>query len=101
MSIKSLLTEDAMKEFCLSLFTMVAFGVAHADQPSFVGEYKQPRDVVMLNYSSKAACQKDKGRWSGGQCVFSSFNDLTVKKDGDQYQISVVTVTTNAHTCEY
>jgi hypothetical protein len=90
-----------MKFFGLVLVSFIMGSVSQADLSQYVGTYSEKHDVVMMNYANRAACQKDKGQWIQGLCHFDGSNELVVKVENDSYVMSVTTVTTNGHTCDF
>lgn len=65
------------------------------------GEYSLSHEIAFMNYESEEACKGDNGRWADGLCFMDASDEVVVKKTGDEYEVSVDTITTNGHSCGF
>jgi len=65
------------------------------------GDFSLPHHIAFMSYENEASCTADKGEWEDGLCFMEASDDISVKKNGDEYDVSVFTITTNAHMCQF
>lgn len=68
-----------------------------------VGKFQNKHLVLAQMYTSKAECVADNGRWvkSDEMCFFETSDDAVVTKEGDNFKLTVSTITSNLHMCEF
>lgn len=69
---------------------------------SGVGEYSLPHKIAFMNYETAEACAEDGGTFEDELCWMDASDDISVVDDGaGELDVSVFTITTNAHMCEF
>lgn len=86
-----------MRALILALISIPAF----AATLDVTGRFQQDFFIAVVGYESAAKCSADQGRWDEGYCWFPASNQVRIASTGTGYNLSIETVATNAHTCEF
>jgi hypothetical protein len=85
-----------MKYLALALLPVAALAALNLE-----GKFAYSHTIVFRNYDNEKSCKDDNGTWQDGLCTFEADDTVEVKKAGDEYTVSVGTVTTNGHECTF
>jgi hypothetical protein len=90
-----------MKSIFLTLSVFISINAFAAINP--VGKFQSKHQVLAQMYTSKAECVADNGHWlkSDEMCLFDTSDDAVVTKEGENFKLTVTTITSNLHMCEF
>ena len=90
-----------MKSIFLTLSVFISINAFAAINP--VGKFQSKHQVLAQMYTNKAECVSDNGHWvkSDEMCLFDTSDDAAVTKEGENFKLTVTTITSNLHMCEF
>ncbi len=90
-----------MKSIFLTLSVFISINAFAAINP--VGNFQNKHQVLAQMYTNKSDCETDNGQWmkSDEMCLFNTSDDASVTKEGENFKLSVTTITSNLHMCEF
>lgn len=69
---------------------------------NLAGTYRAEKEIMVMS-ESKESCLESQGRWETEEevCILSTADEAKVKKTSKGYTISISTIGSNYHTCEF
>lgn len=68
---------------------------------AFAKTFSFTHEVAFMNYGEAKACLADGYKWQDGYCIAEGVDSVTLNKVGENIEVTVETITTNAHSCMY
>lgn len=89
-----------MKLFFSSLMILSSLGAFAAGD--ITGTYKKDIQIMVMS-ETKESCHESQGHWNEDEeiCILDTANEAKIEKTTAGYNLHVITVATNYHTCEF
>ncbi len=84
----------------LLVLTHSAFAVESASEKTV---YEMPHQIALQNLTTPKECKNEDGKWSkeDDMCFADAADVLTIEKSAANLKVSISTITTNGHQCEF